>query len=130
MRKLPGQFSLACLLILYLHPPAAAQEPKTPGQDLPGQSEQTVAAARTKAEETFELNITERRITKSNYAASTSVEIDSRSARGVSLRVGVAVSAAQIDVLMRGVAGHVRFKASLEPLLARIRGHSAQGAPR
>jgi hypothetical protein len=91
---------------------------------------QSETPARTSADERFELNITERRITTSNYTASTAVEIGDQSARGVSLRVGVGVSAGTIDVLLHGVAGFVRFKATLEPVLARIRSHTNLSGPR
>jgi hypothetical protein len=75
---------------------------------------------RTTADETFELNIAERRITERDFAASTSVEAGEETARGLSLRVGVAVGADEINVLLRNVRGRVRFRASLERLLERL----------
>lgn len=75
---------------------------------------------RTTADETFELNITERRITERDFAASTSVEAGEETARGLSLRVGVAVGADEINVLLRNVRGRVRFRASLERVLERL----------
>lgn len=75
---------------------------------------------RTSADETFELNITERRITERDFAASTSVEAGEETARGLSLRVGVAVGADEINVLLRNVRGRVRFRASLERVLERL----------
>jgi hypothetical protein len=76
--------------------------------------------ARTSADETFDLNITERRITRRNFEASTSVEVGEESARGLDLKVGVAVGADSIDVLLRNVRGQVRFRATLERILERI----------
>lgn len=76
--------------------------------------------ARTSADETFELNITERRITRRDFEASTSVEAGEESARGLALKVGVAVGAGSIDVILRNVRGQVRFRATLDRVLRRI----------
>ncbi len=86
------------------------------------------AQTRTSANETFDLNIAERRITERDFAASTSVEIGEETARGLSLRVGVAVSADQINVLLRNVRGSVRFRATLERVLQRLNARPAPGA--
>lgn len=75
---------------------------------------------RTDADETFELNIAERRITERDFEASTSVEAGEETARGLMLRVGVAVGADEINVLLRNVRGRVRFRASLERVLERL----------
>lgn len=75
---------------------------------------------RTNADETFELNITERRITERDFEASTSVEAGEETARGLMLRVGVAVGADEINVLLRGVRGQVRFRASLDRIVERL----------
>ena len=48
--------------------------------------------------------------------ASTAIETDADNSRGLSLRVGVAVGAREIEVLLRNVHGHVRFRASLDAL--------------
>ena len=78
------------------------------------------SANRTNADETFELNITERRITERDFAASTSVEAGEETARGLMLRIGVAVGADEINVLLRNVRGRVRFRASLDRVLERL----------
>ena len=75
---------------------------------------------RTSADENFELNITERRITERDFEASTSVETGEETAHGLMLRVGVAVGADEINVLLRNVRGHVRFRASLARVLERL----------
>lgn len=75
---------------------------------------------RTDADENFELNIVERRITRKDFEASISVETGDETARGLNLRVGVAVGASNIDVLLRNVRGHVHFRGSLEALLQRL----------
>jgi hypothetical protein len=82
---------------------------------------------RTSANETFELNITERRITERNFAASTTVEIGEETARGLSLRVGVAVGADEINVLLRNVRGRVSFRATLDRVLERLNARRAPG---
>jgi hypothetical protein len=79
--------------------------------------EQQAGTAGTTANEEFDLNISERRITESDFHAETSVEVGDEGARGLNLRVGVAVRASEIDVLLRNVRGHVRFRASLEQVL-------------
>lgn len=86
------------------------------------------AQTRTSANETFDLNIAERRITERDFAASTSVEIGEETARGLSLRVGVAVGADQINVLLRNVRGSVRFRATLERVLQRLNARPVPGA--
>jgi hypothetical protein len=68
------------------------------------------------ADEDFNLNIPVRHITEQNFFASTEISAGDESARGLALRVGVAVGAERIDVLLRNVQGHVRFRASLDAL--------------
>jgi hypothetical protein len=81
-------------------------------------SPQTVS--RTTADESFELNITERRITEHDFAASTAVEAGEETARGLRLRVGVSVGADEINVLLRNVRGRVNFRATLARVLDRL----------
>lgn len=69
----------------------------------------------TTADEEFDLNIDRRRINEKEFHAETAVETDG--ARGLRLGVGVAVRASDIEVLLLGVRGHVRFRASLAPVL-------------
>ena len=71
----------------------------------------------TDIDEEFELNIAEERITETAFARSTQAEL---SAENVRLRVGVSVEAGSIEVTLRGVTGHVRFRASLERVRQRI----------
>jgi hypothetical protein len=81
--------------------------------------------ARTSADETFELNITERHITQRGFEASTSVEAGEESARGLRLRIGVGVGADSIDVRLHGIRGLVHFRATLAPLLELINSRRA-----
>ncbi len=83
---------------------------------------------RTSVDENFELNIAERRITERDFAASTTVEIGEETAHGLSLRVGVAVGADEINVLLRNVRGSVRFRATLNRVLERLNARPAPGA--
>lgn len=76
----------------------------------------TTTADRGGADEDFDLNIQERHINEQNFFASTEISAGGESARGLNLRVGVAVGAERIDVLLRNVQGHVRFRASLDAL--------------
>jgi hypothetical protein len=97
---------------------AAQQQRSLPPPDA---TESRVAVAPTtnaqsNVNENFELNIGERRITERDFFASTAIEAGESSAHGLSLRVGVAVGASEIDVLLRNVQGRVRFRGSLEAL--------------
>lgn len=116
---------LFVLLMIAVAAPAFAQTGRKPAADRPSSTQPPDAAPQASADETFDLDIPERRITRSHYAASTAVAIQSAAAQGLSLQVGVAVSAANIDVRMHNVSGHVRFKATLEPVLARIHSRPA-----
>jgi hypothetical protein len=84
------------------------------------QTASTQTTNRTTADETFELNITERRITEHDFAASTAVEAGEETARGLRLRVGVSVGADEINVLLRNVRGRVNFRATLARVLDRL----------
>ena len=95
--------------------PASAQPPEAPVQ----------TGSTYEADEDFELNIDEKRITEEGFHASTAVELRSEQAQGLELRVGTEVGARRIDVLLRGVRGRVRFLASLGPVLHRIESHRA-----
>jgi hypothetical protein len=70
---------------------------------------------RADADEEFELNIERRRIVEKDFHAETAVETDG--ARGVRVGVGVALRASEIEVLLLGVRGHVRFRGNLAPVL-------------
>jgi hypothetical protein len=111
------------LVIAALSVAVAAQQPN----DAPGGRTRTVAPPAMPApirgtneqpnvDETFELNIAERRITERDFFASTAIEAGESSAHGLSLRIGVAVSAGSIDALLRNVRGSVRFRGSLDAL--------------
>lgn len=62
-------------------------------------------------DERFSLNVAERRIERSPYDASLQVGVDRPS-----VRVGAAVSAARLIVLLRGVRGDVQFHGDLSRL--------------
>jgi hypothetical protein len=81
----------------------------------PPQSTQPAQPTRANADEEFELNIEQRRINEKDFHAETAVETDG--AHGLQLGVGVALRASDIEVLLRNVRGHVRFRGSLAPVL-------------
>jgi hypothetical protein len=80
---------------------------------------------RVSVDETFDLNIVERRITENDFFAATSVGFDSRAGKNVSMNVGVEVRAGKIDVLMRNVTGTVRFRGSIQRILDLINSRPA-----
>jgi len=84
-------------------------------------SGQSNSAAPVSANENYELNIGESRVVESNYERSTSVELSTdRRKASVTVRVGAAVFAEKIEIVLRGVTGNVRFRASLDALRRRI----------
>lgn len=122
-RRLLHTLARAACVCLVLCCAAHHAQAQTEAEKLSPARSQTASpepSARTNADETFELNIAERRITRDDYEASTSVEAGEAQARGLALRVGVMVRAGNIDVLLRGVQGSVRFRASLDAVLRRL----------
>lgn len=123
-------FNLALALAVIIASSAlASSQTSGSANSAPPDAPQTAAAsaARTSADETFELNITERRITERDFAASTTVELGEETARGLFLRVGVAVGADEINVLLRNVRGRVSFRATLDRVLERLNARRAPG---
>ena len=118
----------ACVILAAASAHAGAQ---TRAGDLkaaaPPQPTQSTGA---NADEEFELNIERRRIGEKEFHAGTAVETDG--ARGLRLGVGVALRASDIEVLLRNVRGHVRFRGNLAPVLRLLearRGTSKQTPP-
>jgi hypothetical protein len=91
------------------------------------------SARRPSADETFELNIDERRFSRENFQAGTAVGTEEDS-QGLNLQIGVALAAGRIDVLLRNVRGTVRFRGTLNRVLemmsTRPRPSAAPSAPR
>ena len=79
------------------------------------------------ADEDFVLNIDVRRIREGAFHAETEVETDGT--RGLRLRVGVALRASDIEVLLRNVQGRVRFRANLAPILRLLGERPAAARP-
>jgi hypothetical protein len=111
----------ACFLVAASLVSAAAQ---TRPVDAPARpTAPRASAAGATADEEFELNIDRRRIDESDFQAET--EAEAGGAGGLRLRVGVALRARDIGVLLQGVRGRVRFRANLAPvqhLLDALRG--------
>lgn len=120
-------FALACCLLAASSVAALSQTSGGASTEASSAAQTTAPESqnRTSANETFELNITERRITERDFAASTTVEVGEETARGLLLRVGVAVGADEINVLLRNVRGRVSFRATLERVLARLNARRA-----
>ncbi|HEX3559939.1 MAG TPA: hypothetical protein VHU19_12095 [Pyrinomonadaceae bacterium] len=112
---------LAILLILVAASALAAAQ--TPAAPRPRRAEPPAQQAGASADENFDLNIAERHINEPDFHAETAVEAGDSAARGLNLRVGVAVRAADIDVLLYNVRGHVRFRANLGPVLRLLDAH-------
>jgi hypothetical protein len=74
------------------------------------------SAARTNVDETFELNIDERRYSQENFEAATAVETNNAPGN-VHLQIGVALVSGRIDVSLRNVHGRVRFRGTLDRIL-------------
>jgi hypothetical protein len=111
----------ACAVTCAAQSPASERQRVAPQQRPSAQTRAPQTASvenpeRGEADEDFDLNILERHITEQNFFASTELSAGDESARGLALRVGVAVGAERIDVLLRNVQGHVRFRASLDAL--------------
>jgi hypothetical protein len=86
----------------------------------------TAAQSGATADEEFELNIDVRRINERDFRAETAVEAGGANA-GLRLKVGVALGAQEIDVLLQGVRGRVRFRGNLAPVLRLL--DARRGAP-
>lgn len=127
MKRILFQAAAAILLSSICASLAVAQENwgTTPAPAVEQQNAAPDSTQRTQADETFELNITERRITERDFAARTSVEAGEESARGLRLRVGVELGASEIDVLLRNIRGSVRFRATLGRVLDRLNARRA-----
>lgn len=130
-KLLPLRAACACVVLLAAVASALAQDP--PGRraaPAATPTAQTPAESRTNADESFELNIAERRINERDYEASTEVEVGAPDgSSGLNLRVGVRVGAREIDVLLRNVFGRVRFRATLDPVLRLINARRPAEAP-
>lgn len=109
-----------CLVVVAAPAHAAAQTRA-------GDADVTRHTPTTEADEEFDLDIVERRIVEKEFHAETAVETDG--ARGLQLGVGVALRAGDIEVLLRNVRGHVRFRASLAPVLRLLEARRAAPTP-
>ena len=119
-----------CLTLLAAAALAHAQQGTGTPAPPPTSNEQTAASAPSgsRADETFDLNIAERHIVKQNFQASTAIEAGDENTTGLNLRIGVSVGADEIDVFLRGVRGHVRFRGTLERILERLNAHSSSSS--
>jgi hypothetical protein len=86
------------------------------------------SARRPSADETFELNIDERRFSRENFEAGTAVGTEEDS-QGLNLQIGVSLAAGRIDVLLRNVRGHVRFRGTLDRVFEMMSNRRTPSAP-
>jgi hypothetical protein len=93
----------------------------------PASAPQSARPEGSDADEDFVLDIDRRHINEGNYHAETAVEADG--SRGLRVGVGVALRASDIDVLLTGVRGRVRFRASLAPVLRLLDARRAEAPP-
>lgn len=117
MKRILFNVWCACLMLAASAAIVSAQAANGAPTPAPQDGDRTTAP--TNVNEDFELNITERRITENSFEAAT--EIRTGDVRGLDVRVGVLARAGEINVLLRNVRGHVRFRATLDPVLRLLR---------
>ena len=125
MRRATIQTTTVFILIFTAHAHAQTRPADAPA---PSANTQAPRAESSNADEDYELNIDQRRINEGDFHAETAVSTDG--ARGLQLNVGVALRASDIDVLLRNVRGHVRFRATLDPVLRLLDSRRASPPPR
>lgn len=103
---------------------AVAQNPTRPT------SPQPIKNAKVEADETFTLDIKDKHIQERDFQASTALEIGSDDPNQMKVQVGVALSAASIDVTLRNVTAQVRFRGSLQSILDVLRSRPESRPPR
>lgn len=74
----------------------------------------------TAANEDFKVNITNKRVTETNYESKVEVALNSQTRPAVTVNVGAAVRAEQITLTLKNIFGDVRFRGSLEKILDQI----------
>lgn len=126
MRRTPLSIATAFIFILTAHALASAQT-RPADAPVPSANAQATRAESSNSDEDYELNIDLRRIHEADFHAETAVSTDG--SRGLQLNVGVALRASDIDVLLRNVRGHVRFRASLDPVLRLLDARRAAPPP-
>lgn len=119
-----GRAACACLLVASASVFAAAQT-RAGESPAPAATPEAAQSGAT-ADEEFELNIDVRRINERDFQAQTAVEAGGGTT-GLRLKVGVALGAQDIDVLLQGVRGRVRFRGNLAPVLRLL--DARRGAP-
>ena len=132
MRSIKGIKFFASLVFLFFIVSACSvlafgQNPVDKSAEKPKPVPAVTISSQANVDETFELNIDERRFTKTDFEASTDVDTGG-DARGVNVRIGVSLTAGRIEVLLRNVHGNVRFRGTLDRILEVI-GRRPSAAP-
>jgi hypothetical protein len=121
-----------CLLVasasVFVAAQARAGEPPAPATTPMTQTTPAAPRSGATADEDFELNIDVRRINERDFHAETAVEAGGAAA-ALRLKVGVALGARDIDVLLQGVRGRVRFRGNLAPVTRLLDSRRAAPAP-
>ena len=118
-----GHLLIACFILSALTTCTLAQTQTRARRTQTGAPPATTA--QTNVDEDFDLNIDTRHIVEHDFFASTSVSFGDEQSPLV--RIGVALGAQEIDVQLRNVRGHVRFRASLDQITRLI--NARRGAP-
>ena len=82
--------------------------------------QQQAVEDQTTADENFKVNITDKKITETNYESKVELNLKPEKRSSVSVNIGAAVRAGQITVSMKNVFGDVRFRGSLEKITNQI----------
>jgi hypothetical protein len=94
-------------------------------QDQPRDQEvATPQSSQVQANELFNIDVKEKRITEKDYRASTALEIGSKDPNVMRVQVGVALYAQTIDVVLYNVAGSVRFRGTLQRIVDVLKARS------
>jgi hypothetical protein len=117
----------ACVWLLVAAAAASAASQTRPGESPAPSPPPTAPRAGANADEDFELQIDVRRINEADFHAGT--EVEAGAASGLHLKVGVALRARDIDVLLQGVRGRVRFRGNLAPVLRLLDARRAAPSP-
>jgi hypothetical protein len=120
-----------CFLVLLLLAVGITAATTSVGQvrSKPDSVTQVKPAPRIQADETFELNITEKHFTEENFETSTSVGLGTADSKRLSLQIGVALRARTIKVDLRNVTGTVRFRGSVQRILDLVQAREPKYGP-
>lgn len=106
-------------LILWLALPAGISAQAANDDTSAQRSDDSIDVSRTEIDEEYDLDIAEKHIDLGRLDASAALEL--HDGERLSLSVGVGISAEDVEITLREVHGHVKFRASLATVLDGIR---------